>query len=366
MRPAFSSPKQAAAFALLLLVLLPSPLLMGKKLLPPREELYQFQGYSIAPLPWLHQQIFEETNAIDLAFMGSSRMFHNIDTPYVQKQLSERLGRPAVVRSLCWGGAGYDMLYLVAQDLLVRRQVRMLVFYDEDGQQFRNPLVPCFFRWGDNQAALAGLPLAEKAVFYFVAVEGIPRNILARLRPEIPQPLEGKPNDIETVFHAPNPARRLGSVAAQRGYNADFGVYEPFTSFHPEIGAKPGEVRVYSESTRDTWTFQNNPLPVWQTHFARQFAALAEQHQCRLVLLHIPQIAESPATIPEREFWPDYLSANITMVGIPFQQLTSGMTPEEVRQLYFDPKHFNQNGQEFYTSILTPTLLQLYETHANP
>jgi hypothetical protein len=38
MRPAFSSTKQAAAFALLLLVLLLSPALAGRKFLPSREQ----------------------------------------------------------------------------------------------------------------------------------------------------------------------------------------------------------------------------------------------------------------------------------------------------------------------------------------
>ena len=84
------------------------------------------------------------------------------------------------------GGAGYDMLYLISQDLVKHRRVKMLVFYDEDGEKFRNPSVPMLFRWGDNAQDLGKLPVREKAVFYFAASVEMPRNILALLRPEIP------------------------------------------------------------------------------------------------------------------------------------------------------------------------------------
>ena len=49
MRPAFASTKQVAAFALLLLLLLLSPALAGKKFLPPREQAYAAQGWGNGP-----------------------------------------------------------------------------------------------------------------------------------------------------------------------------------------------------------------------------------------------------------------------------------------------------------------------------
>ena len=83
MRPAFSSTKQAAAFAGLLLALLLSPVLVGKNLLPPREQAYAVPGWSNGPYPWIRNQIFEETNDIDIAIIGSSHIWNAINTPYV-------------------------------------------------------------------------------------------------------------------------------------------------------------------------------------------------------------------------------------------------------------------------------------------
>jgi hypothetical protein len=64
----------AAAFALLLLALLALPVVVGKNLLPPREQAYSVQGWGNGPYPWIRNQIFEETNDIDIAFVGSSHL----------------------------------------------------------------------------------------------------------------------------------------------------------------------------------------------------------------------------------------------------------------------------------------------------
>src|SRR5580698_10906557 len=149
MRPAFSSTKQAAAFALLLLVTLLSPVLAGKRFLPPREQAYASQSWGSGPYPWIENQIFQETNDIDIVFIGSSHILHAVDTPYVQAKLSGKIGRQAVVRTLGWGGAGYDALYFFTRDLLAHRKVRMLVFYDENpAPGFRYPQISGWFRFG--------------------------------------------------------------------------------------------------------------------------------------------------------------------------------------------------------------------------
>src|SRR5580704_2838252 len=149
MRTAFSSTKQAAAFALLLLLVFALPVVMGKNLLPSREQAYSILGWGLGPYPWIQNQIFEETNAIDIAFMGSSHILCGIDTPYVQQQLSEKTGSNAVVLTIGWGGPGYDGLYLVEKDLLEHRKVKLLVFYDEKlarGQDARNGALVSLFQ----------------------------------------------------------------------------------------------------------------------------------------------------------------------------------------------------------------------------
>jgi hypothetical protein len=371
MRPAFSSTRQAALFALLLLLLLTLPLLIKKDWLPPRDEIYAVQGYGIAPLPWIRQQIFQETNVIDIAFVGSSHMLHGIDTPYVQQELSKKLGRPAVVISVCWGGGGFDILYLIVQDLLQHRHAHLLVFCDEDGGKFRNPLIPVLFRYADNAGALDGLPIPDKAMFYLVSVMGMPRNLLMLLRHEIPAPLiSSQPNAFETFFKAPNPALRLGTVASRCGFNPSLSYEDGFPYFvdfilpHNENAAT--NFLSYSSANQKDFHFANSTLPAWQVHFARQFATLSQTNSCQLVLLHLPVIDQmrSPV-IFEREFWPQFISSPLVLAGVPEATLFAGLTDEEVKKLYFNPVHLNQNGQKYFTACITPGLIKIYEASTN-
>src|SRR5580698_8357613 len=111
MSPAFSTTRQATAFGLLLLLLLLLPVLIGKSCLPPREEIYSSLPWGAGAYPYLEDQIFNQKEDIDIAFMGSSRMWWGIDTPQVEAQLSQKLGRKAVVSSLCWNAPGFDPFY---------------------------------------------------------------------------------------------------------------------------------------------------------------------------------------------------------------------------------------------------------------
>ena len=69
MSPPFSSTRQAGAFALLLLLILLLPGVMGKSCLPPREEIYSSLPWGAGAYPYLEDQIFNQKEDIDIAFM---------------------------------------------------------------------------------------------------------------------------------------------------------------------------------------------------------------------------------------------------------------------------------------------------------
>jgi hypothetical protein len=366
MRPAFSSTKQAAAFALLLFLLLLSPMLVGKNLLPPREQSYSSQAWGNGPYPWIRNQIFEETNAIDIAFMGSSHIFNAINTPQVQAELSKKLGRPAVVRTIAWGGSGYDGLYFIAQDLLAHRRVKMIVFYDENPGGGRNAAEISWFRWADNSAALTGQNLREQSLFYFAAIVGMPRNLLCLVRPNLPAPfVTDKKNYWETAANSPNPALQLGCLSVRKGFAPSaLAAAAPFEPFQPQTGARPADAIVFSPATATNFAFASEPLPAWQLHFAHKVAGLFQENQVQAVMLHLPVLAEAHAAVmQQRADWPAVFGNGFELLGIPPAKLFSGLTDGEILKLYADPVHFNQNGQRYFTTLVTPALFQIYEDH---
>lgn len=371
MRPAFSSTNQAAAIALLLLALLGLPAILGKNHLPPREQAYAVLSWDSGPYPWIQDQIFEETNAIDIAFVGSSHMANGIDTPYVQRQLEQKNGPKTVVRSLTWGGSGYDGLYLITKDLLQHRKVKLLVFYDEKvdlGEQLRNGALTSLFRFREDFPALAGLPIRDQASYYMVSLIGAPKTLLSLIRPGLSaRILPGQPGYLapQNAGFADAPVD-LGAIYDPKGFTADY--FNPhhasFVAYQPPA-ASTGDALVYSASVKPSFAFSRAPLPPWHLQFAKRFAQLAQLYGCHLVLLNIPVYDQrrSPVIL-ERAFWPDLMGANLAMLGVVPAKLFAGLPDEEVQKLFKDPVHFNRNGQQYFTQLITPALLRLYEASA--
>lgn len=368
MRPAFSSTRQAAAFALLLLILLLSPAL-AQKILPPRQEIYSSIWWESGNYPYFYQQFFQEKGDIDIAFMGESHLYSAFDTPGVQRDLSRQLGRPAVARTFGWGWAGFDSMYFVAQDLLAHRKVRMLVIDDQYNKADEpHSLAQHIFRYGDDPGALDGLPVSLKAAYYFASVVGMPRNLLSLMRTNLPVDMDPQKRTYwEIQWNALSIETQLGAMTSRLGFNPDQQAHvdaqrDPFVSYTPDTGVSSSDVCVYSPDSKMDFAFSNQGLPPMQMHFAQKFAALAHDHGCKLVVIHIPTFDERRSTvIDEPAYWPDALHENVTMIGIPPGTLFRGLTDDQIRKLYSDPSHLNENGQDYFTGVMTPKLLKIYE-----
>jgi hypothetical protein len=373
MAPAFSSTKQAAAFATLVLVLMLLPLFFGKSALPPREQIYSAVPWRLGPYPYLHDQIFKEKGDIDIAFMGASTMYVGIDTPYVEKALSKDLGHTATVITAAWVRPGFDALYITAQDLLEHRKVHTIVFTDV-AKNGSNPhdSSPNWFRLGDNAEALAPLPgeripRRELALFlprlYFASILGMPRNLLSLVRPNNPEYLFS-PDRLGFLAEVPgsvdNPADRLGSERTEFGYRGS-----PFVEYTPVSKATPSDACIYSATTANEFQFTNEPLSPLQLHFAEKFALLARKYGTHLIVLELPNTTDtSSPRIQFRGYWPDILHTDVAMIGIPPAKVFSGMTPTDITKLFYDPNHWNKNGQEYFAKLITPALLKEYETQS--
>jgi pimeloyl-ACP methyl ester carboxylesterase len=361
MRPAFSSPKSAAAFAILLLVLLLSPALAGKWLLPPRNEIYTSTPLRYAPSHYLYEQIYKEKQDIDIAFIGSSRIRYDIDTPYVQRKLSEKLGRKAVVVTLGWSWSGCDALYFVTRDLLQNRKVHLIVSTEELYQE-NDPhrAATYWFRYGDDAEVLEGLPLSLQTAYYYGAMLEIPHNLLALIRSNIPklQPTAA------AAFDHGDPTNKLGAAFVPFDFDENPNARSVFVPYTPSTSANPADVCIYSKATSPVFHFGHSAAPL-QLHFAREFGRLVEKHHIPLAYLHIPDLNEARVPmIQEREYWPDVIETNLTMFGISPATMFSSLSDSDVRKLFFNPLHLNENGQKYFTRLITPRLLQIYASQA--
>lgn len=362
MAPAFSSTRQAAAFALLLLATVLLPAAMRPSMLPPRSQVYSSIPWSAGGYPYIHQQIFEETGDIDIVFMGSSGMWEAMDTPRVQSLLGEKLARPAVVRSLCWNWNGFDSLLVVASDLLAHRRVKMLVLnFDVNGTgNSAHAQAPAWFRFGDNAPMLDGLPGRSKASYYSCAILGMPRTLVSLLRNNLPI-VPSEKVALQFDLQGFNPMFRLGTLVREQGWGYRNTQLLPFAHFTPTPTPRATEASIHPGQAASSFRISPAPLFPLQAALLQKVAALAEQHGVKVVMLHIPFEKEKhSATIDERQIWPPEFQDKVTWLGIPPAKLYDGLSDDQIRMLYRDNWHMNFNGQRYFTNAIAPALVEFY------
>src|SRR5262249_14388461 len=125
--------------------------------------------------------------------------------------------------------------------------------------------------------------------------------------------------------------------------------------------ATPADAAVYSQDgTNNIFTFRGR-LPPYQRHFIRALAGLCQKNDTRLVFLHLPEIHESDKpTIYERHCWTDLMPGQPVIVGIPGARLFAGVPADDIPKFYYNKSHLNANGQDRFTPLVTPALLDLY------
>jgi hypothetical protein len=351
----------------LLLLFLAGPWLSANKILPLPNHTYSTESVKYELFPWVQKFVSEETNDVDIAFIGSSHMGWDIDTAYVQQKLDEGLGRKTTVRTASYLFPGYDALYFFTKDLLVHRRVKTIVFCDEFSQAVyslhRNS--PQWFRYEDGADELAGLPLRYRAEYYYAAMVGMPRILLASVDSNLPMDPNPQITGPLAYLHADNPENTLGSINVHLGYDATgLDRNTDFAPYTPQTKATPDNTIIYSPATASSFVFSNQPVPASEIYFAKQFALLAKNHGCNLVVLHLPFISEkNSSVIPETQNWSDLLQTDVCLMGIPGKELFSGLTEQQMEQIFLDPHHFNENGQKYFTPLITPALLKFYENH---
>jgi hypothetical protein len=358
MRPAFSSTRQAAGFGLLVAVMLSLPALLPKGALGSHEEMYASYGWGSAAYPYIQDQIYRHPEPIDILFVGSSHMNSGIDPAYVQQKLSEHLGHPATVVSLCWGGPGFDITYLITRELLKRRKVGMIVFYDDLGLEAPSWQAWKFLDWADLRTALAGLPWHERAAYYYGGIFSLPRSIFNRLVPtQAVDRSETAGRVVQSMeFHPPDAWLGLPPVTPGQGDVRGMATPEPT----PE--PTPAQVLIYGSTSASHFDFFKPPAQPLQVYFAQKFLELARQNGSSLVCLSIPVLEDRhDAAVPDGRLWLQVFQKDAALVGIPPAELFAGLNDAQVQSFYRNPTHLNAGGEELFTKTVTPRLLELYD-----
>lgn len=347
--PAFASNGQALCFLALVVFILILPWIITKSGLISRYESYEVMPENMGAYSFIKDEIFNKQEDIDILFAGASTIFEGIDTPQVQKALSNLLGRPAQAVTFGYYHNSIDVTYMQIRDLLERRRVRFLVlaiprmpFPDGPSKP-----TPRFIRYSDDRELFEGLPVKSKVSFYACSVLRTPRDLLTIVRPNL---------SIPSPF-----AKDLGADKKDFG---DAGDPSKFKRITPPAPLIPAAEMIYSSATAEKFQFTNEELTNYQNHYLEKLVELLKRNKVPLMMINIPQSAESNSPkIIERQDWSKF-DREIAMVGIPPAVLFAGLSEEDIKKLYYDKNHFNTNGNEFFTRTILPAILEVYQKNA--
>jgi hypothetical protein len=345
--PQFDTKLQAFAFTLLMITLLALPVLMWKFRLVSRHDVYPAVPTTVGAYTYIQNQIFEEKSDIDILFLSTSLLWDAIDTPYVQKELSRKLGREANVITFGTNWRSEGLYYLLLRDVLQHRKVKLLAFSMPTAWQESSLPQKQSFRWliyGEDERPFDGLPWRSRLSIYGEKVLGAPRHVLSKLRS----------NHLET-----------SPLTATFGADLDPGGGRG-EGWDPKLPDIPTSRMIYSDGNRDVFEFSNDPLNHYQNHFLQLLFEKARENAIPVMIVHVPLTEERHATkVIKRMYWPAVFGGDVSIVGVPPATLFGGMSNAEIDQLYFreNKDHLNRKGSQLFTRTITPAILKVYEDH---
>lgn len=350
LRPAFGSNAQALWFLILVVFALAAPKIITNLNLVSRADSYEIMPETQGAYAFIKDEIFNKNEDIDILFIGGSVIWDAVDTPQVQKALSEKLGRPAKVLTFGFNFNSIDIPYTQLRDLLERRRVRMVVFSIPRLSWTKGPstLAYKFLRYDENKDVVDGLSTESKISLYACSVLRSPRDLLTVIRrsPPMVSPY----------------AKDLGAYKRQEGMTHN---PEAFVRFTPPAPVFSSSELIYSSSTQANFRFTNARLSAHQDHYLNKLVELLNEKNVPLVMLNVPQHSEKNSEkIIELQDWSQRFGMKIPLIGIPPTVLFTGLNEDEVEKLHSDAEHFNKNGNEYYTRTILPAILEVYEKHA--
>ena len=349
--PAFVSKRQQIWFLALLVCILILPQVITWSGTVSRRNSYEIMPENQGAYSFVMKEVFDNTEDIDILFLGSSILFNGVDTPQVQKELSLKLGRPARVVTFGHYFNSIDILHMQVRDLLERKRVRLVVMSIPRMPYNDGPSTTAhrFFRYSDDKETFDELPFKYQAVLYSSAILRTPKDLLTLVRPN-----GSTPSDF---------AQDLGADKSALGMGRDPLTFERYAPASPQI--KYSDL-IYSDDSREKFRFTGDPIPFYQNvHFDKLIDQL-RQHHTSVMMLNIPQYSERHSDkIVERDDWAKRFQMDIPLVGVPPATLFAGLNEEEIEKLHFDEEHLNLNGNEFFTRTVLPAILMVYETHAS-
>jgi hypothetical protein len=308
--------------------------------------------------PFLYEQIYLESEPIDILLIGASTLTHGVDARRLEDHLSDTKGRKLNVLTLGFSSQGDDLIYIVLKQLLKRRKVKhIFLSLPTYTQEYPHHSLKHLIDVKDSIAITEGLGGWSKLRWITLPVLSSMRHMISIFRKDI---LSGvKPHNLK---HNGSTVRKRGwgrKVSLNKKQMKDLNLKRDWTWEFDKFEKKNLPIK---EIEPNSWIHELNSrqsfksreiVSSYQYHFFNKVFDLVEISETKISFLHMPHFEErKEEKIILKINSKKISSKNIKIIGIPNAKLFKGLSNSEVQELYFNNNHFNENGVVFFTKHL--------------
>lgn len=279
---------------------------------------------------WVYERIHYDKTPIDVAIIGNSRVESSISAPILEKELSDKFGRPIHVANLAIPQEGRNLHYLVASELLENHpETRIILVSVVENADLSHPA----FRYLADPVDLLRAPLFLNH-YYFLDAAFLPyRQMSYFVQTHFP-----------TWFGVSRTFRKdyMGT-----GFDTTYSFYLPSGKMVDRYHVMPkdqldaasnqmvkGLGGPWREPSR--WHALNNPL---EKVYTERLVQVAKEHCVETIFVHLP-FYKSPTHMYDEAF---------------YRNLGPLLDAEELNsnpQNYGDSGHFNRYGTDLISAWL--------------
>jgi len=294
---------------------------------------------------FLHREIYNKTGDIDILFMGSSLLWVAINSKTIKTQLESKINRPATVLNFGHNWEGIDINYLYLKDLLQKRTVKMVVMATDI---HRNTPHSNLWEIWDNTVDgpdLNNLSIKHRLTFYGARLLTDPKRFFNIAQQTIkPAALLSPDNPIYYLD------KDFGDVFVKKGFQ---GAPYEYCAFSP-IKFPPSQI------LNQNLEFPKSPISDYTIHFFKKTITLLKKYNAKLVWLNVPEWQNRRKQVIITNPLFETKDESSDFIGITGNNLFRDMNDADIKKFYYN-NHLNANGNAYFTSCVSPTLLKIYD-----
>jgi hypothetical protein len=294
---------------------------------------------------WVYERIHYDKTPIDVAILGSSRLETSVSAPILEKELTEKLGRPIHVANLAIPQEGRNLHYLVARELVQNHpETRIILVSVVERADLSHPA----FRYLADPIDLLRAPLFLNH-YYFIDAAFLPYRQMSYF--------------IQTYLPAWfGLSRTFRKDYMGTGFDTTYSFYLPsgklVDRYHvmPQAELEEGSRQIIFNDLGGTWREPsrwralNNPL---ENEYTRRLVQVAKEHCVETIFVRLP-FYKSPPHMYDEAF---------------YSSLGPLLDAEELSgdpQHFGDRGHFNRSGTDLVSAWMNQAIDRYLTPLRNP